>query len=229
MSLVIQNFFRPFADFDLRADFEVGNQERVALLGASGCGKTSILRAIAGIGDSRLESGSIQLLGEEISRVPSEKREVGLVFQDFALFPSLDVWGNLIFGLQARGVPREEWDSRLARWVDRFALRPLMKASVLQLSGGEKQRVALVRTLVTQPKVLLLDEPFSALDAVLREEAARAVREVQELLQVPLVFVTHDPGDVERLATRVLRLNAVCNPPGRRCHFFDAQSYQPQG
>jgi ABC-type Fe3+/spermidine/putrescine transport system ATPase subunit len=197
----ISQYRRPMGHFDLHAHFSLQATDRLALLGPSGCGKTSLLRAIAGVNQGIEEQGTIRVQGKEIQNLPPEKREVGLVFQDFALFPALDVFGNLTFGLRARGVPRSLWNERLQPWIERFGLSSRIKESISTLSGGEKQRVALVRTAVTEPKVLLLDEPFSALDTELRRQAAEAIREMQERLRVPLIFVTHDVADVERLAT----------------------------
>jgi len=185
--------------FEIRVNLHVRPGQRVALLGRSGCGKTTLLRAIAGL--EPVHSGQVCLVGDDVTHLPTERRNLGVVFQDLALFPSLTVEQNLDFGLRVRGVSRKERELRLAPWVERFGLKGREKAALGYLSGGERQRVALIRTWVTKPRVLLLDEPFSALDAVLRADFQQLLMDLLAKDPVPVLWVTHDVSDLDRFAT----------------------------
>ena len=194
--------------FRVRADFTVASGERVALFSPSGSGKSTLLRWIAGIGD-RAAKGSVFSGTREITKVPPEQREIGLVFQDYALFPTLTVAENIAFGLEMRGASLAERNAKAAEWMDRLHLAGRAKVSVGLLSGGEKQRVALARSLAWGPQILLLDEPFSALDLATRKKARSVVKTLLEKSPVPTIFVTHDPEDVAAIATRTFEYSVT--------------------
>lgn len=178
--------------------------ETVALLGASGSGKSTLLKTIAGI--ETLEGGEVRIGGASMRDVPPERRGVGLIFQDFALFPHLDVWDNVAFGLVERGVKRADARAQAQRMLASFSLEVPAGQKVWNLSGGEQQRVALARALIVQPRVLLLDEPFSALDADLRAQLrAEFVRRIAENRMAAL-WVTHDEDEARAVGQRGYRL-----------------------
>jgi thiamine transport system ATP-binding protein len=175
--------------------------EVVALLGPSGAGKSSLLRAIAGLQD--LDRGYVRWAGVDVTRVPAHRRRFGLVFQDALLFPHLDVGGNVAYGVNGEKAARRGRVEELLALVDLagYAARP-----VSSLSGGEAQRVALARALGPAPRLLLLDEPFGALDRELRDRLAVDVRDLLHRLGTPAVHVTHDLTEAELVADRVVRL-----------------------
>jgi ABC-type Fe3+/spermidine/putrescine transport system ATPase subunit len=192
--------------FRLEADFCVRAGERVALVGKSGCGKTTLLRIISGLEplDAPGDTGNIFLGSHEISRLLPEQREIGFVFQEQALFPALSVLENVTFALRVRGVARSERDAVALPWLERVGLRAEANLPVTTLSGGERQRVAFLRAIVWKPRVLLLDEPFSALDRELRSTLRSELVELHKLWPVPLMLVTHDEADLEALGCRRL-------------------------
>ena len=172
-----------------------------ALLGPSGCGKTTTLKLLAGLLEP--DAGDVRIGGISVLGVPAERRPVGMVFQRPLLFPHLDVADNVAFGLRMRGTPRPERERRVAEMLDLVQLPGYGARRVHQLSGGQEQRVALARALVTSPRVLLLDEPFSALDANLRMEMRALLRHVQSQVAVTTLLVTHDQDEAVELAGRV--------------------------
>jgi putative spermidine/putrescine transport system ATP-binding protein len=186
------------SDFNLRID----KGEFVSLLGPSGCGKTTTLRMIAGLIEPT--SGRIDLDGRELTNIPVHQRGMGLVFQNYALFPHLDVQENVAFGLQMRKVPKTELKSRVAEALELVQLGHLGKRRVKQLSGGQQQRVALARALVIRPKVLLLDEPLSNLDAKLRDTMRDEIRSIQQKIGITTVFVTHDQDEALATSDRIV-------------------------
>jgi ABC-type Fe3+/spermidine/putrescine transport system ATPase subunit len=173
-----------------------------ALLGPSGCGKTTLLRLIGGY---RLpQAGVIRLGGRDVTRLPPERRDVGMVFQNYALFPHLSARDNVAFGLEMRGVPRKERESRVEDMLERVGLDLGERSRKPQeLSGGQQQRVALARALVLAPQVLLLDEPFANLDRRLREQMRGELRDLQRRTGVTTLLVTHDQEEALALADRV--------------------------
>lgn len=188
--------------------FDVKARDLLVLLGSSGCGKTTILRLIAGL--ERPNGGSIWLDGQQVSGgdvwLPPEERRVGMVFQDYALFPHLSVEQNIAFGL--RGVPRNQQKSRIGDMLDLVGLVGMEKRFPHQLSGGQQQRVALARALAPSPTVVLLDEPFSNLDAALRHVMREDVRRILQEAGETAVFVTHDQEEAMSLADRVAVMQA---------------------
>ncbi|RIX28036.1 ABC transporter ATP-binding protein [Amnibacterium setariae] len=180
--------------------------EFVALLGPSGCGKTTALRAISGL--ETIDAGHVRIGGRQIESVPVHKRDIGMVFQSYSLFPHMTVTQNTAFGLQMRKVGRAERDRRVQEALDLVGLGHLGERYAHQLSGGQQQRVALARALVTRPRVLLLDEPLSALDAKVRVQLRDEIRRIQQETGITAVFVTHDQEEALAVADRVAVMNA---------------------
>ncbi|MFC3061075.1 ABC transporter ATP-binding protein [Paenirhodobacter populi] len=176
--------------------------ELVALLGPSGCGKTTTMRAIAGL--MPVKSGRIVLDGRDITRTPANRREVGLVFQSYALFPHLTVFENVAFGLRLKGMSGKPLEDRVLTAIASVGLSPFANRKTPELSGGQQQRVALARSMVMEPKVLMLDEPLSNLDARLRLEMRTELQRVQKESGVTMIFVTHDQIEALALADRIV-------------------------
>jgi putative spermidine/putrescine transport system ATP-binding protein len=179
--------------------------ELVSLLGPSGCGKTTTLRLVAGF--EKPTEGAIHLDSEDITTLPDNKRNMGMVFQSYALFPNLNVADNVGFGLDVRRVSKEERDQRVAEMLDLVGLNGLENRFVHQISGGQQQRVALARALAIQPRVLLLDEPLSALDAKVRLSLRGEIRRIQQELGITSIYVTHDQEESLVLSDRVVVMN----------------------
>ncbi|HEY4270184.1 MAG TPA: ABC transporter ATP-binding protein [Galbitalea sp.] len=175
--------------------------EFIALLGPSGCGKTTVLRSLSGL--ERITSGSITIDGEDVANVPVNKRDIGMVFQSYSLFPHMTVAQNVAFGLEMRKVPAADRTRRAQEALDMVGLGHLGGRYAHQLSGGQQQRVALARALVTRPRVLLLDEPLSALDAKVRVQLRDEIRRIQTELGITTLFVTHDQEEALAVADRV--------------------------
>lgn len=186
-------------------DLTVAAGETVALLGASGCGKSTLLKIVAGL--VAPDAGRVRFDGRDITVLAPEARRFALMFQDFALFPHLDVRDNVAFGLVEQGVSRRQARERAHAMLESVGLAGLERRRVWTLSGGEQQRVALARALVTGPALLLLDEPFSALDAKLKAQLRAEFRQRLDQGGVPALFVTHDEDEARGLAHRVLRLD----------------------
>ncbi|MFN8157550.1 MAG: ATP-binding cassette domain-containing protein [Candidatus Nanopelagicales bacterium] len=183
---------------------EVGDHESVALLGPSGVGKSTLLRAIAGL--VAPDSGRLLWDGDDITVVPPHLRRIGLVFQDAVLFPHRDVAGNVAYGLEAAGVPASQRSAEVERLLALVDLDGYADRHVDTLSGGQAQRVALARALAPRPRLLLLDEPFGALDRDLRERLGREVRALLRAEGIPALHVTHDAQEAAEVADRVLSL-----------------------
>src|SRR5882672_1998181 len=179
--------------------------ESVALLGPSGCGKTSTLRMLAGLIDP--DAGAIRLDGVEITRLPAHKRNMGYVFQSYALFPHLSIARNVGFGLEERRVPRAETAQRVEEALAMVRLGGLDQRRPRELSGGQQQRVALARALVIRPAVLLLDESLSNLDAKLRDAMRHEIRDIQRSLGITTLFVTHDQVEALTMCDRIAVMN----------------------
>ncbi|MFR2404904.1 MAG: ABC transporter ATP-binding protein, partial [Eubacterium callanderi] len=182
---------------------DIGKGEIVSILGPSGGGKTTLLNLILGITD--IDEGQLLYDGEDITHVPMEQRDFNIVFQDYALFPNLNAYNNIVYGLKNKpGISTQEEVDEL---IDLLDLRPHLDKPIDQLSGGQKQRVALARTLVMKPKVLLLDEPLSALDGVIKESIKERIKTVAKEFDLTTIIVTHDPEEALTLSDRVLILN----------------------
>jgi iron(III) transport system ATP-binding protein len=179
--------------------------EFFAFLGPSGCGKSTLLRLIAGF--SQLRSGEVRLGNEDIAKLPPWQRDVGMVFQSYALWPHMTVARNVAFGLEERRLPRAIIVEKVRTALALVGLGELAERYPAQLSGGQQQRVALARTIAVEPKVLLLDEPLSNLDAKLRVQVRRELRDLQRRLQVTTIFVTHDQEEANSICDRIAVIN----------------------
>jgi iron(III) transport system ATP-binding protein len=204
----LSNVSKTFASFAALKDvsFSVNRGELVCLLGPSGCGKTTLLRAIAGL-DSQTR-GRIELAGRDVSRLPPAKRNFGIVFQSYALFPNLTVAENVGYGLVARGVRRREVETRVTELLALIGLPTESRKYPAQLSGGQQQRVALARALATSPALLLLDEPLSALDAQVRLYLRDELRALQRRLGITTILVTHDQEEALAVADRIILMRS---------------------
>jgi thiamine transport system ATP-binding protein len=180
---------------------EVADGEVVTVLGPSGSGKSTLLRVVTGL--QQADSGRVRLDGRDLEGVPPHRRGIGLVFQDHALFPHRDVWGNVVFGLRMRGDSREEIEARGREVLELVGLRGFERRSVTTLSGGEQQRVALARALAPAPPVLLLDEPLGSLDRRLRDRLLEDLERIFDGLGVTALYVTHDQAEAFALGDRV--------------------------
>lgn len=201
--LKITNLVKRFED-SLAVDkvsLTVAPGRLVALLGPSGCGKTTTLRMIAGL--TSPTEGDIQFSGQSVMHLAPEKRNIGMVFQRYVLFPHMNVAQNVGFGLFVRGMARAEIQRRVRAMLEVVQLAHLEQRFPSQLSGGQQQRVAIARTLVTDPQILLMDEPLSNLDAKLREEMRSFIKELQQRLKITTVFVTHDQVEAMELADEI--------------------------
>ncbi|HEY7887608.1 MAG TPA: molybdenum ABC transporter ATP-binding protein [Steroidobacteraceae bacterium] len=202
--------FKRWQGFKLRAQLEAPTPGVVALFGRSGCGKTTVINIISGLlqpDEGRVELDKVVLTDtRERIRIPAERRRIGYVFQDARLFPHLGVLANLRYGL--RRAPRESRAIGLDEVLALLGLEPLLRHRPYQLSGGERQRVALGRALLSQPRLLLLDEPLAALDAARREEVLPYLERLRDSLAIPMVFVSHQLEEVLRLATHVALMEA---------------------
>ncbi len=185
--------------------FRVEEGEFFSLLGPSGCGKTTTLRMIAGfVAPTR---GAIVIGGEDLTFLPPERRGIGIVFQNYAIFPHMNVFDNIAFGLVMRKVPKPEIAKRVMAALDQVGLTGYHLRYQRELSGGEQQRVALARVLITEPRILLLDEPLSALDKKLREEMKYWIKELQRNLKITTIYVTHDQGEALTMSDRIAVMN----------------------
>jgi len=201
--LSLKNVSRSFGQTRAVADvsLEVEQGEFFGLLGPSGCGKTTTLRMIAGL--EKPDSGSIEFQGADITNLPPERRGFGMVFQNYALFPHLNVFDNVAFGLRARHKTKTEMAERVASALDLVQLPGYGKRAVDELSGGQQQRVAIARAIAIEPALLLFDEPLSNLDVSLREETRSELRELVTRLGLTAVYVTHDQEEAFALCDRI--------------------------
>jgi putative spermidine/putrescine transport system ATP-binding protein len=188
---------------DFHLSIEKG--ELVSLLGPSGCGKTTTLRTIAGF--IMAEKGSVVIGGRDVSNVPPNKRNIGLVFQNYALFPHLSVYDNVAYGLRRRKVEKGEIATKIANVLKLVSLEGFENRFPAQLSGGQRQRVALARSIVIEPELLLLDEPLSNLDAKLRDEMRAELSRLQHQLGITMIYVTHDQVEAMSLSSRIIVMN----------------------
>lgn len=186
-------------------NFEVDEGEIVVLLGASGSGKTTILRIIAGLENP--ETGNVILHGKDVTELPARERGVGVIFQNYALFPQMNVEENIGYGLRLRKKPKSEITERIDELIELVNLQEHRKKFPSQLSGGQQQRVAIARALAYNPEILLFDEPFSALDAQIRQRLRREIRQLLKKINVPAIFITHDQEEALEIGDRIAVLN----------------------
>ena len=206
-------------------DLDVGDRELVSLLGPSGCGKTTTLRCIAGFESP--DSGDILFDQVSVAGLPPEKRNLGMVFQNYALFPHMTVSGNLAYGLQMRKTPQQEIDRRIGETLEIVQLVGLEDRYPNQLSGGQQQRVALARALIIEPRVLLLDEPLANLYAKLREEMRFFIRNLQKDLGITTIYVTHDQAEAMVMSDRiVVMFNGRIHQIGRPAEIYNFPATQ---
>jgi thiamine transport system ATP-binding protein len=215
MSVELVDVSVSFADRPVlrHVQLRVGDGEIVGLLGASGSGKSTLLRVVAGL--QRLDHGSVLVDGVDVTNVPTYLRNIGLIFQDQALFPHLDVAGNIAFGLQLRhgaALPKAQRTKRVNELLKLVGLDGFGPRKINSLSGGEAQRVAVARALAPRPRVLLLDEPFSALDAELRARLAKELRMILRHEGTTAIHVTHDVNEANAIGDRTLRLSDLNQP-----------------
>lgn len=190
-----------------QATLTVDRAEVVALLGPSGSGKTTLLRVIAGI--LRPDSGTVWIGTNDITSLPAHQRGVGMVFQDNQLFPHMSTIDNVAYGLRVAGVCKAERQDRGAAWLDRVGLAGFERRNVTELSGGEAKRVALARTLATEPSVVLLDEPLTGLDRELHNRLATQLAQLLVEHSITAVLVTHDPAEADVIASRSVRMDQI--------------------
>ena len=185
---IVKNYGRNVVLKNINLEIEKG--QLVTLLGPSGCGKSTLLRCLAGLED--VTEGKIYLDGKDITNVNPRERDMGMVFQQYSLFPNMTVLQNVEFGMKLKKVEKKEMEECAKRMIEIVGLKDKMFSYPANLSGGQQQRAALARAIVTEPKVLLLDEPLSAIDALLRKSLQTEIRRIQKELNITAIFVTHD-------------------------------------
>ncbi len=200
LSHINKEFAKAVAVNDFNLSAEQG--EFVSFLGPSGCGKTTTLRMIAGF--ELPTSGKIQIDGKDLTLVSPSKRNVGMVFQSYALFPNMTVAGNIAYGLRMAGKPKAEIKQRVDEMLSLIHMKDFSGRYPSQISGGQQQRVALARALAIRPRVLLLDEPLSALDAKIRVELRQEIRRIQQQLGITTIYVTHDQEEALSISDRIV-------------------------
>ena len=205
--IVFKNICKSFGETKVieNLDLTIKDGEFTVLVGASGCGKTTLLRMIAGIGPHT--SGELFIDGEEVSDVPPGKRGIAMVFQNYAIYPTMTVYGNIEFGLKNRKVPKAERQRLIAEVAETVGLTPYLKRKPSELSGGQRQRVALARAMVKNPQVFLLDEPLSNLDAKLRVSMRTELIELHHRLKTTFVYVTHDQVEAMSMADTIILMD----------------------
>lgn len=203
--LKLQNIRKQFDDKVVLEDIDlvINTGEIVSLLGPSGSGKTTLLNIILGL--TKLDGGSIIFNNQDLSRVPMKDRGFNIVFQDYALFPNLSAYENIVYALKnKKGLVTEK---EVQEYIDFLELTPHLNKKIGELSGGQKQRVALARTLVTKPRILLLDEPLSALDGVIKESIKQRIQSIAREFKLTTIIVTHDPEEALTLSDKILIIN----------------------
>ena len=205
--VIIKNAVKRYGDFTALSDVSLSIKEGefFTLLGPSGCGKTTLLRMIAGF--NSIEGGDFYFGDKRINDVPAHKRDIGMVFQNYAIFPHLTVEENVAYGLKARGVKKSEIDTRVQEALELVQILPLAKRKPSELSGGQQQRVALARAFVIEPSVLLMDEPLSNLDAKLRVQMRSIIKKLQRRLGITTIYVTHDQEEALAISDRIAVMN----------------------
>ncbi len=193
-------------------DLDINENEFVTLLGPSGCGKTTLLRILGGFLEA--DEGQVLIDGKDISGLPPYKRELNTVFQKYALFPNMNVYENIAFGLRIKKVPNDIIEQKVMRMLRLIGLEGYEKREITQLSGGQQQRVAIARALVNEPSVLLLDEPLGALDLKLRKEMQYELKRIQQEVGITFIFVTHDQEEALTMSDKIVVMKGRRNPAG---------------
>ena len=207
VDLELRHIDKSFGDIEVLRDLSlnVGKGELCCLLGPSGCGKTTTLNVINGLIEP--DGGEVWLGGRDITRLPPQRRNLGMVFQSYALFPHLNVYDNVAYGLRRRRWSRQRVQPKVRQYLDLVRLGGYEERRVHELSGGQQQRIALARALVIEPALLLLDEPLSNLDARLRSDMREEIRRIQHMLDVTTIYVTHDQEEAMSIADRIMVMN----------------------
>jgi ABC-type sugar transport system ATPase subunit len=201
----VENLHRDYGDFELHIDrWEILDEGVTVLMGPSGSGKTSVFRILLGLEECAGLKWDYK--GVDLAKLKTPDRRLGVVFQTLDLFPHMSAEENILFAARARKVDPDQAQKRLAELTDILQMQSFLKRPASVISGGEKQRTAIARALMGQPRLLLMDEPFSALDQELREEGRRLLRQVIEQEKIPTLLVTHDEQDVKQLATKVTKI-----------------------
>lgn len=204
-ALLMKNIRKRIGGFLLNVDFSIEEGELVSIIGPSGCGKTTVINLISGLLSP--DSGTVSIGGVDVTELPPEKRSAAVVFQDYALFPHMNVQRNIAFPMKLRKIPRPEMLRQVESLLEQVKLESFGKRSVEELSGGEKQRVALARALAAKPDILLLDEPLSALDAKLRNQLRREILSIQQRFGLTTIYVTHDQSEALAISSRIIVMN----------------------
>ncbi|XID92214.1 ABC transporter ATP-binding protein [Paenibacillaceae bacterium WGS1546] len=227
VKLEIKNMSKQFKNGDGVKDVNLAvyEGEFLTMLGPSGCGKTTILRAIGGF--SNVDQGDILIDDRSVTQLPPEKRPTAMVFQSYNLWSHMTIFDNLAFGLHIRKVPKKEIQKRTREMLELVKMSGMEKKYPAQLSGGQQQRVAIARALLLQPSVLLLDEPFSALDAKIRSQMRTELKKIQEDLNITVVFVTHDQEEAMAISHRIVVMNkGVIEQIGTPTEIYDKPASQ---
>ena len=208
VSLEAVNLSKSWGDVEVLRDvnFSIEPGGFLTLLGPSGCGKSTVLRLVSGLDE--VSGGQILIGGNDVARIPAAERNIGMVFQNYALFPHMTIAENISYGLTVRKVPKPEKEKAIARVADLMALGKLLDRKPSQLSGGQQQRVALARVLVSDRPLVLMDEPLSNLDAKLRVEIRSEIRSLNKKLGITVIYVTHDQSEALSMSDRVVLMNA---------------------
>lgn len=205
MGVIVKDLKKSFKDFNIDVDLTINKGELITLLGPSGCGKTTLIQLISGI--LTPDNGDVIINGNNVSVLPVWQRDIGIVFQDYALFPHMNVRSNIAYGLKARKKESSLINRKVSEMLELVHLSGYGERNIDSLSGGEKQRTALARALAPSPKLLLLDEPLSALDARLRTILRREIRSIQQTLGITTIYVTHDQEEALSISDRIVVMN----------------------
>jgi multiple sugar transport system ATP-binding protein len=207
-SISIRNLVKRYGNFTVISDLnlEIADHEFVVFVGPSGCGKSTLLRIIAGL--EPITSGELYIGEDRVNGVPAARRDIAMVFQDYALYPHMRVYDNMSFALELRGVPKAEIDARVKRAAALLHIEPYLDRRPKELSGGQRQRVAMGRAIVRNPKAFLFDEPLSNLDAKLRGQVRAEIKALSQQLKTTMVFVTHDQVEAMTMADRIVVLQS---------------------
>lgn len=221
--LTIKNIKKSYKNLEVLRDisFSVDDGEFISVLGESGCGKTTLLRMIAGL--EKRDSGSIVMEGKDVASLPTVQRNIGMVFQNYSLFPNMTVEQNITYALKSRNKKGKNCYPELAKdIIQKCELQALLNRYPYQLSGGQQQRTAIARSLVMNPRILLLDEPFSALDVTIRQSLRALIKQLQKEFHITMIYVTHDQEEAFTLSDRIIILHeGIIQQMGRSDEIFN--------